>query len=511
MSRPTSPGLPVDRMTPLIHRSPVGAADPSPTAPVGSRPALADACSRIEALVDPESFEEFGSLVRHRTTAFGMADKRPPGDGVVSGHARIDGRPIGLFAQEPGSLGGSLGEMHAAKILQMMRQAERARTPVVGIIDSGGARIQEGVAALDGYGQIFRSNVRLSGRVPQISVILGPCAGGAAYSPALTDIVIMQRDRAHLFLTGPRVVQAVTHEDVTAAELGGSDVHARQSGLAHLVAADAAQALELASRVLAYLPGSCWEQAPMGVPAPPQPMPAMPANPRASYDVRTVIGGIADAGSFLELQPRYARNLVIGFARIEGRPVGVVANQPMALAGVLDIAASEKGARFVRLCDAFGLPLVVLVDTPGFLPGRKQESGGVIRKGAKLLYAFAEATVPRVSVVLRKAFGGAYIVMNSKALGADAVFCWPDAEMAVMGAEAAVDVIFRRELCEDPESRPELVQRYRLEAMATRVPAERLSVDEIIPPERTRPALAATLRSLTGAVRPGFRHDNLPQ
>ncbi|SCF38441.1 acyl-CoA carboxylase subunit beta [Micromonospora mirobrigensis] len=517
----TTSGLPVHRMRPLVARptteaglgpsGPAAMAGAPPAAAEAAPPPLADARSRIEALVDPESFEEFGSRVRHRTVAFDMARKRPAGDGVVTGHARIAGRPIGLFAQDPGALGGSLGEMHAAKILQVMRQAERARTPVVGIIDSGGARIQEGVAALDGYGGIFHGNVRLSGRVPQVSVVLGPCAGGAAYSPALTDIVIMRRTGAHMFLTGPRVVQAVTREDVTAADLGGADVHSRHSGLAHLVADDAAGALELASQVLSYLPGSCWEPAPMGVPAPAEAMPALPDNPRASYDVRRVVRGVVDAGSFLELQPRYARNLVTGFARIEGRPVGVVANQPMALAGVLDIASSEKGARFVRLCDAFGLPLVVLVDTPGFLPGSKQESGGVIRKGAKLLYAFAEATVPRVTVVLRKAFGGAYIVMNSRSLGADAVFCWPDAEMAVMGADAAVDVIFRRELRDAPHRQAELVERYRAEAMAPHLPAERLSVDEIIAPERTRSAVAASLRSLAGAVRLGFRHDNLPQ
>jgi acetyl-CoA carboxylase carboxyltransferase component len=471
----------------------------------------ADARGRIAALVDPESFEEFGRLVRHRATAFGMAARRPAGDGVVTGHARVDGRPIGLYAQDPGVLGGSLGEMHAAKILRVMARAERVRSPVVGLIDSGGARIQEGVAALDGYGAIFSGNARLSGRVPQISVVLGPCAGGAAYSPALTDVVIVQRQRAHMFLTGPRVVHAVTREEVTAEQLGGADVHARESGLAHLVAGSTGEALELAARVLGYLPGSCWEDLPMGVPAPPEPLPAVPANPRLTYDVRTVIRAVADTESFLELQARYARNLVVGFARVEGRPVGVVANQPQAKAGVLDLAAAEKGARFVRMCDAFGLPLVVLVDTPGFLPGRRQEAGGAIRRGAKLLYAFAEATVPRVTVVLRKAFGGAYIVMNSRSLGADAVFCWPGAEMAVMGADGAADVIFRREIAADPERRPELIERYRREATDPALAAERLAVDEIIAPGRTRAAVAGTLRSLAGALHPAFRHDNLPQ
>jgi propionyl-CoA carboxylase beta chain len=466
---------------------------------------------RIGALVDAGSFCEFGSQVRHRTTAFGMDRKRPAGDGVITGYAHISGRPVGLFAQDATVLGGSLGEMHASKIVRVLDYAERVRAPVIGLIDSGGARIQEGVAALDGYGKIFRGNVLLSGRVPQLSVVLGPCAGGAAYSPALTDILIMLRDRAHLFLTGPRVVQAVTRESVTAGELGGAHVHARQSGLAHLVADDAAEALDLARAVLSYLPSSCWDPAPIGMPADAEPLPDLPASKRQVYDVRAIIKGIVDACSFLELQPEYARNLITGFARLEGRPVGVVANQPRSLAGVLDLRAAEKGARFVRLCDAFGLPLITLVDTPGFLPGRDQESGGVIRRGAKLLFAYAEATVPRVTVILRKAFGGAYIVMNSRSLGADAVFCWPDAEIGVMGAEGAADVIFRRELAADPSRRAALIERYRAEATATRIPAERLSVDEVITPAETRRVVASTLRSLAGAITLQFRHDNLPQ
>jgi propionyl-CoA carboxylase beta chain len=341
---------------------------------------VTDAPSRIKALVDPGSFDEFGSLVRHRATAFGMDRRRPAGDGVMTGYARIDGRPVGLFAQDSAVLGGSLGEMHANKIVQVLSYGARVRAPVIGLFDSGGARIQEGVAALDGYGAIFRANVRLSGRVPQISVVLGPCAGGAVYSPALTDIVIMQRGRAQMFLTGPRVVQQVTHEEISSDELGGAEVHSTRSGLAHLAADDAAGALDLARAVLSYLPNSCWELPPMGIPAGPEPMPQLPASPRAVYDVRRVVCGIVDTASFMELQPQFARNLVTGFARIDGRPVGVVANQPQTLAGVLDIRASEKGARFVRLCDAFGLPLITLVDTPGFLPGRDQEYGGVIRK-----------------------------------------------------------------------------------------------------------------------------------
>ncbi|MFB4279822.1 MULTISPECIES: acyl-CoA carboxylase subunit beta [unclassified Nonomuraea] len=470
-----------------------------------------DAHRRIDMLVDPGSFLEFGSRARHRVTAFGMEAKRPVGDGVVTGNATVGGRPIGLFAQDSAVLGGSLGEMHAAKIVGTLRRAERARIPVVGLLDSGGARIQEGLAALDGYGAIFRANAQLSGRVPQLSLILGNCAGGAVYSPALTDVVIMLRESAHMFLTGPQVVKAVTFEDVTPGELGGSEVHARHSGVVHLVADDSAAAMDLARQVLSYLPDSCWSEVPMGEPAGPGPLPVLPANPRTAYDVRQVIGGIVDRGSFLELQARFARNLVIGFARIEGRSVGIVANQPQALAGALDISASEKGARFVRLCDAFGVPLVTLVDTSGFLPGTKQESNGVIRKGAKLLYAFSEATVPRLTVVLRKAFGGAYIVMNSKSLGADAVFCWPGAQMAVMGVEGAVDIVYRRELGRDPSARQDLMACYEREVMAPHLPAERLSADEIIEPEQTRPVLAATLRTLASAVRPRFRHDNLPQ
>lgn len=470
-----------------------------------------DRLARVDALVDHGSFREFGSQAKHAVTAFGMARKRPAGDGVVTGTARVDGRPLGLFAQDPTALGGSLGEVHAAKVSRVLDHAARTRVPVVGLLDSGGARIQEGVGALDGYGEIFRRNVQLSGRVPQLSVVLGACAGGAVYSPALTDIVIMQREGAHMFVTGPKVVRAVTFEDVTLQELGGADIHSSASGVAHLVADDAHHALELTRAVLGYLPSSCWDEPPLAPPHDPGPMTTVPDDHRLPYDVRGVVRGVVDAESFLELQPAFAPNIVIGFARVEGRAVGVVANQPDVLAGCLDINASEKAARFVRLCDAFGLPLVVLVDTPGFLPGLGQEASGIIRKGAKLLYAFAEASVPRVTVVLRKAFGGAYIVMNSKSLGADAAFSWPGAELAVMGAEGAIDVIFRRDLEADPSRREELLARYKAEAMAPHLPAERLSVDEVVAPHETRHAVAATLASLERAATPRFRHDNLPQ
>lgn len=469
-----------------------------------------EARRRIAVLADADSFAEIGSQAAHRATAFGLSARRPAGDGVVTGSARVAGRQVGVFAQEAKVLGGSLGETHAAKITRILELAERSRTPVIGLLDSAGARIQEGVAALDGYGQIFRRNVALSGRVPQISVVLGSCAGGAVYSPALTDVVIMAA-QAKMFLTGPAVVKAVTFEDVGADELGGARVHSRLSGVAHLVAADVDSAIRLARDVLGYLPDSCWSLPEDRVPVDPEPMSAVPANHRKPYDVRGVIRGIVDAGSFLELQADFACNIVVGLARIDGGSVGVVANQPLKLAGTLNIKASEKGARFVRMCDAFGLPLVTLVDTPGFLPGTNQEHDGIIRKGAKLLYAFAEASVPRVTVVLRKAFGGAYIVMSSRSLGADAVFAWPGAELAVMGAEGAADIIWRRDLVRQPELRAALIAQYRVEAMAPRMAAQRLSIDEIIAPDETRQAVCAALRALVGAQRPHFRHDNLPQ
>lgn len=465
---------------------------------------------RIQMLADPGSFTEFGSKVKHRVTAFGMQARRPEGDGVVTGLGRVSDRTVVLFAQDSAVLGGSLGEMHAAKIMRVMEHAVRSRVPVIGLLDSGGARIQEGVAALDGYGEIFRRNVRLSGRVPQISVILGACAGGAVYSPALTDIVIMS-EKAHMFLTGPRVVKAVTHEDVGPSELGGAAIHAQQSGVAHLIGADSRECAALCRAVLSYLPDSCWASPPVAVPTEPEPMPQLPASSRRAYDVREIVRGVADAHSFLELQASFARNIVIGFGRVNGDPVGLVANQPQSRAGVLDINACEKASRFVRLCDAFGIPLVTLVDTPGFLPGTDQEKGGIIRKGAKLLYAYAEATVPRVTIIIRKAFGGAYIVMNSRSLGADAVFAWPTAELAVMGAEGAVDIIYRRALEEAPARRDDMVESYRNDVMKPEISAERLSVDEIIEPNQTRPVLSQMLRALAGASRPGFRHDNLPQ
>ncbi len=469
--------------------------------------------ARIGRLLDPTSFVELGSQRRHRATGFGLESRQPDGDGVVAGTGSIDGMAVNVFAQDRRVLGGSLGEAHADKIARTISQAARGGVPLVGINDSGGARIQEGVAALDGYGRVFSANVAASGRSPQLSLVLGPCAGGAVYSPALMDFTIMT-DEAYMFLTGPRVVKAVTGEDVDARSLGGPEVHGQRSGSAHFVVDDDEAAFAVTRELLGYLPSSSGSP-PRQVPpeAPPQTdlRALVPTDGREPYDVRDVIRGVADGGRFLEVQEHWARNLVIGFSRIDGRTVGVVANQARWLAGVLDGTASEKGARFVRFCDAFGIPLVVLVDVPGFLPGTAQESGGVIRKGAKLLHAFTSATVPRVSVVLRKAFGGAYIVMNSRSIGADAVLAWPGAELAVMGAEGAADIVFRRAIEEEPERRDELVASYRADAMHADLAARRGSVDELIDPADTRAALTSLLASLRGARQHGFVHDNLPQ
>jgi acetyl-CoA carboxylase carboxyltransferase component len=511
--------IPPDPTTPTQLR-PVPPADDA-TMFESEAPAIEDAPllpadaarSRVRRLVDEGSFIELGSRRLHRATGFGLERKRVPGDGVVAGTADIDGRPVHVFAQDRYVLGGSLGEAHADRIAETIARAMRGGTPVVGINDSGGARIQEGVASLDGYGRVFSANVAASGRVPQISVILGACAGGAVYSPALMDLTIMS-DEATMFLTGPRVVRAVTGEDVDARSLGGPEVHHGRTGSAHLVAADDDAALALTRRVLSYLPGAAWLPTPVVAALEPEhddPGAAVPREGRDPYDVRDVLAGIVDAGSLLELQSAWARNLVVGLARMEGHTVGIVANQPAWLAGVLDATASEKGARFVRFCDAFGIPLVVLVDVPGFMPGTSQEHGGVIRRGAKLLHAFTSATVPRVSLVLRKAYGGAYIVMNSRSIGADAVLAWPGAELAVLGAEGAADLVFRREIEAHPERREELMERYREDAMDVDVAAGRGSVSEIIDPQESRPVIASLLRSLRGGPPRGFVHDNLPQ
>ncbi|MEV7104170.1 acyl-CoA carboxylase subunit beta [Streptomyces atroolivaceus] len=463
---------------------------------------------RLDRLVDPGTFMEFGKSALARSD--NNSDRRPSGDGVVTGNAFIDGRPVLVYAQDSSALGGSLGEMHALKILQAQRRSLKSQCPLIGLIDSAGARIQEGVTALDGYGAVFRNNVLASGRIPQISVVLGTCAGGAVYSPALTDVVIMVRGRGQMFLTGPAVVKAVTGEDLSGEEIGGARMHSRHSGVAHLVAENEEQALGLARRVLSYLPDSAWHVPPSVPATAAKEFFPVPVDQRKVYDVRGVIEGVVDAETFLEMQPYFAPNLVTGFARLEGKPIGIVANQPLCLGGVLDARAGDKGGRFVRFCDAFGIPLVVLVDTPGFLPGRDQESNGVIRRGAKLIYAFSEATVPRITVVLRKAFGGAYIAMNSKSLGADQVFSWPTAQIAVMGAEGAVGVIHRRELSEHPLRHAQLVREYQQNVMAPERAAENFAVDAVIRPAETRSALAGVLRGIR-CDSPAFRHDNLPQ
>ena len=476
---------------------------------------------RIDLLLDPGSFVEIEPLRRHRAFGAGLDDRRPHGDSVVTGSGTVDGRTVFVFAHDFTVFGGSLGETHAQKICKVMDLAVAARAPIVGINDGAGARIQEGVDALAGYGSIFRRNVAASGVVPQISVLAGPCAGGAAYSPALTDFVFMVEDLATTFITGPDVVAAVTGEQVSAQELGGAAVHTKQSGLAHFGYGDEQQCLAAVRTLLGYLPQSSAEQPSARPPADepdracPDLLGLVPASPRGAYDVRKIVQRVVDTGSWFEVAGRFARNLVVGFARLDGHSVGIVANQPMSRAGVLDIAASEKGARFVRFCDAFNIPLVTFVDVPGFLPGTRQESDGIIRRGAKLLFAYCEATVPRVQVILRKAYGGAYIVMDSRSVGADLSFAWPTNEVAVMGAEGAVEVLHRRALraAPDPGQRKrQLADEYRAAVMHPYLAAERGHVDDLIDPADTRRVLVRSLRLLRGktVLAPARKHGNIP-
>jgi acetyl-CoA carboxylase carboxyltransferase component len=451
---------------------------------------------RLQALCDPGSLD----VIRSEVMSGHMVEKARAGDGVVGGAGLVDGRPVFCYAQDNSFVGGSLGEAHANTIVRIMELADRARAPVVGFVGSGGARMQEGVRALGGYGRIFRQSVLLSGRVPQISIIGGLSAGGGAYSPALTDWVVMT-EGASMFLTGPGVVKEALGEDVTAAELGGHKVH-EKNGVAHFVARTDSDAALLARDLLSYLPSHHDLPLPVAPSRPPgavDPSVHVPDSPREVYDVRSVISGIADGGELLEVAPGWARNLCTAFIRIEGRPVGVVANQPRYLGGVLDVSSSEKGARFVNQCQAFGVPLLVLVDTPGFMPGTRQEAAGVIRLGATFVHAFAQATVPRVTVILRKSFGGAFITMNSKDLGADYVFAWPQAEVGVMGAKPAVGILYRRELAaaEDPEAlREQLAERYADEHLRPQVAAAAGAIDELIEPEQTRSRVAWAFRSL---------------
>jgi acetyl-CoA carboxylase carboxyltransferase component len=465
---------------------------------------------RLEALCDRGSLTLLRSDVRSRR----MGERARPGDGVIAGAGRVDGRPIFCYAQDPSYLGGSLGEQHADSIVKVLKLAGRANAPIIGFIESGGARMQEGTAALAGYARIFREHVALSGRVPQISVVCGASAGGGSYSPALTDFVVMT-ERANMFLTGPAVVREVMGEDVTAEELGGYKVHER-NGVAHFVAADDADAALLVRDLLDHLPSHTGDRAPRWRPAGPPGYAAgapVPDDGRKVYDVRDVARGVLDGGRLLEYAPKWARNMVCGFGRLDGRAVGVVANQPRYLGGVLDSESASKAARFVRTCNAFGLPLVVLVDTPGFLPGTKQEQSGVIRHGAKLVHAFAEATVPKVTVVLRKAFGGAFIAMNARDLGADYVFAWPQAQLGVMGAKQAVTIVNRREIAaaEDPvAARDEFAAAYAEEHLSAATAAAEGYVDEVILPDDTRRRLVEALTTLDAIAHPATGVRNIP-
>jgi acetyl-CoA carboxylase carboxyltransferase component len=476
---------------------------------------------RIEALVDPGSFVELDRFAVHRSTAFGLDERAFLGDGVVTGSATIDGRQIFLFSQDFTVLGGSLGEVYAEKICKVMDLAVRTGSPMVGINDSGGARIQEGVESLGGYAEIFWRNVQASGVIPQISLIAGPCAGGAVYSPAITDFTIMVEGISQMFITGPEIIKTVTGEDVSFEELGGALTHATRSGVNDLVAADEDEMNDHTRRLLSFVPPNNLEDPPLG-PADDDPRRLVPEldelipdSPNKPYDMHDAIVPVLDDGDFFELQPLFAPNIVIGFGRIGGRPVGIVGNQPNVLAGVLDIDASRKAARFVRFCDAFNIPLVTFVDVPGFLPGTAQEYGGIIKHGAKLLYAFAEATVPKITVITRKAYGGAYDVMASKHIRADVNLAWPTAEIAVMGPQGAVKVIFRREIAaaDDPEAKAEeLVAEYTERFANPFIAAQRGYVDDVIGASTTRRAVAQALGMLADkrVERPKRKHGNIP-
>jgi propionyl-CoA carboxylase beta chain len=476
---------------------------------------------RLDLLLDPGSFVELDPFVVARSRDFGLDRVETPADGVVTGHGAIDGRPVHVFSQDFTVLGGSLGEGHAAKICKVMDLAMRTGTPVIGLNDSGGARIQEGVVSLGGYADIFLRNTLASGVIPQISAIMGPCAGGAVYSPAITDFTVMVRGTSYMFVTGPQVVRTVTREEVSFEELGGADVHAGRSGIAHFVAEDDEECLLLLRRLMSYLPSNNLDDPPRRSPTddPSRADPALddlvPEDPSRPYDMHVAIQRIVDDGEFLEVHAAFARNLIVGFSRLHGWPVGVVAQQPAVMAGALDIDASVKGARFVRFCDAFNIPLLTFVDVPGFLPGTAQEHGGIIRHGAKLLYAYCEATVPKLTVITRKAYGGAYDVMSSAHIRGDLNLAWPTAEIAVMGPEGAIDIVFRKELAEaaDPEvRRRELVADYRARFATPYVAAGRGYVDDVIEPRETRRRLIASLDLLRRkrATNPRRKHGNMP-
>ena len=478
---------------------------------------------RIDLLCDEGSFEELDKFVRHRSTDFGMAEQRPPGDGFVTGFGRIGGRLVYVFAQDFTVFGGSLSETNAQKVCKIMDLALRAGAPVIGLNDSGGARIQEGVMSLAGYADIFLRNTLSSGVIPQISAIMGPCAGGAVYSPAITDFIFMTRDTSYMFVTGPDVIKTVTHEEVTKQELGGAMTHNATSGVAHFLARDDRECLAMIRELMSFLPSSNLEDPPVSQSSDPPERAdeslnrLVPEDPMQPYDMKDAIHAIVDEGNFFEVHEHFAQNLVVGFARLGGRPVGIVANQPAFLAGVLDINASVKSARFVRFCDAFNIPLVTFEDVPGFLPGTQQEFGGIIKHGAKLLFAFAEATVPKITVITRKAYGGAYCVMSSKHIRTDANFAWPTAEIAVMGPEGAVNIVYKREIDRAPEADRERLRKEKIAEFRERfanpyVAAERGYIDAIIEPAQTRAKLITTLRALENKhdTNPRKKHGNIP-
>ncbi len=476
---------------------------------------------RLDLLLDPGSFVELDMFVTHRAREFGMDETEAPADGVITGYGTIAGRLACVFSQDFTVLGGSLGEAHAGKIVKVMDLAMRTGVPIVGLNDSGGARIQEGVASLGGYAEIFLRNTLASGVVPQISAIMGPCAGGAVYSPAITDFTLMVRGTSAMFVTGPQVLRTVTREEVGVEELGGADVHATRSGVAHFVVADDLECVQLIRRLLSYLPQNNLDAPPVAdAHDDPHRMDEtlntlVPDDPVKPYDMAAVITRIVDIGTFLEVHAHYAPNLIIGFARLGGRSVGIVAQQPSVLAGVLDIASSVKGARFIRFCDAFNIPLVTFVDVPGFLPGVDQEHDGIIKHGAKLLYAYCEATVPKVAVITRKAYGGAYDVMSSKHIRGDLNLAWPTAEIAVMGPEGAIEIVFRKELADaqQPEAlRQRLIAEYRAQFAHPYVAAARGYIDDVIEPRETRPRLISALAMLSTKreMPPKRKHGNIP-
>ena len=478
---------------------------------------------RIAMLVDEDSFTEIDEFARHRSTQFGMEKNRPYGDGVVIGTATVDGRPIALYSQDFTIMGGSLGEVHADKIVKIAAFALKSGIPLIGINDSGGARIQEGVASLSGYGKIFRLNTRSSGVIPQISLILGPCAGGSAYSPALTDFTIMVNETSHMFITGPDVIKTVTGEEVDMEELGGARTHNTKTGNSHYLAENESDAIDYVKALLSYLPSNNMDSTPHLPPTQSLDKSAadialdtlIPDNTNQPYDMKILIQALVDESEFLEVHALYAPNIIVGFARIEGESIGIIANQPSQLAGTLDINSSEKAARFLRFCDAFNIPILTLVDVPGFLPGTEQEWDGIIRRGAKLLYAYAEASVPLVTLITRKAYGGAFIVMGSKYLGSDINFAWPSAEIAVMGAQGAVNILYRKELADakDPASkRSELVNDYNESLANPYLAAERGTIDTVIEPNQSRAYITKAFRTLKTKrdTLPARKHGNIP-